>query len=303
MRKVEIVRKFDEIVAFAELEQFLDTPVKRYSSGMYMRLAFAVASHLEPEILVIDEVLAVGDVAFQKKCLGKMGDVAKEGRTILFVSHNMVAVQSLCTRTLWFEKGEVKKDGNTREVIASYINASLAIPAEQVWEDIATAPGNELVRIRRALVCPAGGAPTDPITTSTPVMIEFEYWNLIPDAYLHLSVVVKTQEGYTIFNTGSAWEPTWSEKAYPSGLFRSRFYIPADLLNDGTHRVDLYVVRNKSEVIYSQEDIVVFEVQDAERRGAWYGKWIGAIRPNLKWETQFLGESEARGHGDSGHGD
>ncbi len=290
MKKTEIDSKFDEIVTFSELERFLDTPVKRYSSGMYMRLAFAVASHLEPEILVIDEVLAVGDVSFQKKCLAKMGDVARAGRTVLFVSHNMVAVQSLCTRAIWLEEGELRRDGKTNEVISDYVSASLAVPTDQLWDDIDKAPGNDQIRIRRASVRAVGDAPSGTIDVSTPIMLEFEYSNLVPDAYLDLSVVIKTQEGYAIFNSGSGGEPRWSGKPYPSGSFRSRFYIPAALLNDGTHRVDLYVVRNQSEVIYKVEDILVFEVQDtSERRGVWYGKWIGAVRPNLRWETEFLG--------------
>ena len=150
MRKAEIERKFDEIVAFAELEKFLDTPVKRYSSGMYMRLAFAVASHLEPEILVIDEVLAVGDATFQKKCLGKLDEVAKQGRTVLFVSHNMVAVQSLCSRAVWLDRGEIQNQGPAKEVISQYLKTYLSMRAEQKWDDISTAPGNEQVRIQRA---------------------------------------------------------------------------------------------------------------------------------------------------------
>lgn len=295
MRKAEIHRKFDEIVAFAELEKFLDTPVKRYSSGMYMRLAFAVASHLEPEILMVDEVLAVGDVQFQKKCLSKMGDVAREGRTVFFVSHNMIAVLSLCSRVVWLEEGIMRGEGPPNEVVSNYLKTALFLRAEQVWDDINTAPGNEQIRIRRACLWPAGDEPTGPINVSTPVMIEFEYWNLVPGAYLDLSVVIKTEEGYPIFNTASGQEPVWSGKPYPAGLFRSRFYIPADLLNDGTHRVHLYVIRSQTEVLYDTEDILIFNVRDAsERRSAWYGKWIGAVRPNLKWETEFLGKERSQ---------
>jgi lipopolysaccharide transport system ATP-binding protein len=121
MRKAEVARKFDEIVAFSGVEQFIDTPVKRYSSGMYVRLAFAVAAHLEPDVLIVDEVLAVGDVGFQKRCLGKMGDVAREGRTVLFVSHNMAAVQKLCTRAVWLEHGRVRMNGDAEEVVAGYV--------------------------------------------------------------------------------------------------------------------------------------------------------------------------------------
>jgi lipopolysaccharide transport system ATP-binding protein len=292
MRKAEIERKFDEIVAFAELEKFLDTPVKRYSSGMYMRLAFAVSSHLEPEILIVDEVLAVGDANFQKKCLGKLGEVASEGRTVLFVSHNMIAVQSLCTRVLWLDQGKIMDQGPAKQVIAQYLKTSLAALPEQTWDHINTAPGNEQVRIRRACVYPANGMATDFISVKTPLIMEFEYWNLVPGAYLNLSVVISTKEGYPIFNTGSGREPVWHNKAFPRGLFRSRFHIPGDLLNDGTHRVHLYVVKDESVVLYDIDDILVFEVEEAsEQRSVWFGKWVGAVRPNLDWQTELLAES------------
>lgn len=291
MRKAEIERKFDEIVAFAELEKFLDTPVKRYSSGMYMRLAFAVSSHLEPEILIVDEVLAVGDANFQKKCLGKLGEVASEGRTVLFVSHNMLAVQSLCSRVLWLDQGKIMDQGPAKQVIAQYLKTSLAEQPEQTWDHVNTAPGNDQVRIRRACVYPADGL-ADSISVKTPLTIEFEYWNLAPGAYLNLSVVISTKEGQPIFNTGSGRDPVWHSKPFPRGLFRSRFHIPGDLLNDGTHRVHLYVVKDESVVIYDIDDILVFEVEDAsEQRSGWYGKWIGAVRPNLDWQTELLAES------------
>jgi lipopolysaccharide transport system ATP-binding protein len=292
MRKAEIERKFSEIVAFAELEKFLDTPVKRYSSGMYMRLAFAVSSHLEPEILIVDEVLAVGDAAFQKKCLGKLDEVAKEGRTVLFVSHNMLAVQSLCTRVVWLDQGEIQDQGPARQVISQYLKTSLAARAEQTWDNLNTAPGNEHVRIRRACVCAAGNLSTDLISVKTPLVMEFEYWNLVPGAYLNLSVVVSTKEGHPIFNTGSGGAPVWHNRPFPVGLFRSRFHIPGDLLNDGTHRVHLYVVKDQTLVIYDIDDILVFDVEEAsERASGWYGKWIGAVRPNLAWQTELLPES------------
>src|SRR6185369_16443293 len=144
--------KFDQIVAFAELDAFLDTPVKRYSSGMYMRLAFAVASHLEPEILLVDEVLAVGDAAFQKRCLGKMGAVAREGRTLLFVSHNMAAIRSLCPQVIWLDKGQIVAAGETEPIVRNYLeHATVPVP-EQIWENPQTAPGNEAVRIRSARI-------------------------------------------------------------------------------------------------------------------------------------------------------
>src|SRR5882724_6734138 len=141
MKKAEIVRNFDEIVAFAEVEKFIDTPVKRYSSGMYLRLAFAVASHMEPEILLVDEVLAVGDASFQKKCLGKLGNVAKQDRTVLFVSHNLVAVETLCGRALWLEAGRICRDGQASLVISEYLHSASSSVTERIWPAPAQAPG------------------------------------------------------------------------------------------------------------------------------------------------------------------
>ena len=154
MSKVEIKRKFDEIVAFSEIEKFLDTPVKRYSSGMYVRLAFAVAAHLEPEILIVDEVLAVGDAAFQKKCLGKMQDVSgHEGRTVIFVSHSMPTVSRLCGVGLLLEAGRKMMFGDVSEVIAKYNEKNFSAAAERVWADGAAAPGNDMVKLRAVRLC------------------------------------------------------------------------------------------------------------------------------------------------------
>ena len=152
MRRNEIQKKFDEIVAFAEVEKFIDTPVKRYSSGMYVRLAFAVAAHLDPEILVVDEVLAVGDAQFQKKCLGKMGEVSKnEGRTVLFVSHNMTAIKSLCRQAVLLEAGMIKSWGETGDVVDEYLKSTMTLH-EQIWESPENAPGNEKARLRLARI-------------------------------------------------------------------------------------------------------------------------------------------------------
>jgi lipopolysaccharide transport system ATP-binding protein len=291
MKRREISRKFDEIVAFAEIDRFLDTPVKHYSSGMYMRLAFAVAAHLEPEILLVDEVLAVGDAAFQKKCLGKMGEVAKEGRTVLFVSHNMAAVESLCSRVVWLDSGRVKDDGPPNQVVLNYLKTTFTTLGHRVWDDPADAPGTERVRLRRATVRPAHGSPLDPISVRTPFVIEFEFWNLAPGAHLNLSLVVAKDEGLRLFNTVPLMEPVWHGKPFPVGLFRSTCYVPGDLMNDGTHRVHLYVVEGESVVTFSVEDILVFDILDAaELRSVWFGKWSGSVRPMLEWRTEMLEE-------------
>ena len=288
MQRAEIEKKFDEIVSFAEIERFLDTPVKRYSSGMYMRLAFAVAAHLEPEILVVDEVLAVGDAQFQKKCLGKMGEVAREGRTVLFVSHNMMAVQNLCRRAIWLDSGRILEDAESGRVVASYLQHSFSARAEQVWDDITTAPGNDKLRLRSVRVRPVDGVASDPITICTPFVIEFEYWNLQPGARLDLSIHVYNEQGIIAFNPGTLHEPSWHGREFPLGLFRSACYVPGNLLNDGMYRVELLVVRDEGVIVHREDDALVFEVGDvAEMRGNWLGKWPGVFRPNLNWTTEL----------------
>jgi homopolymeric O-antigen transport system ATP-binding protein len=290
MRRAEIERKFDEIVAFAELEKFLDTPVKRYSSGMYMRLAFAVASHLEPEILVIDEVLAVGDASFQKKCLGKMGEVARQGRTVMFVSHNMTAIRSLCSRALWLDKGTIVEEGAAETVATNYLRTTFSTLNQRAWDDPLTAPGNDKVKLHRACVRPADSAlQMDAISVRTPFVIEFECWNLVPGACLNLSLVLYNDEGVALFNTGPTNEPVWHGKPFPAGLFRSQCYVPGDLMNEGTHRVQLHVVQDQSVVVFRADDVLVFDIIDsAELRTAWYGKVIGAVRPSLQWRTEMV---------------
>ena len=289
MTQKEIRRKFDEIVAFAELEDFIDTPIKRYSSGMHVRLGFAVAAHLEPEILLVDEVLAVGDAEFQKKCLGKMGASAQEGRTVVFVSHNMTAVQSLCERTLWLHNGKVKEDEDTGTVILNYLKTSSSASTEKIWDDVRTAPGNEKVRLHRACVRPENGVALDPISIRTPFVLEFEFWNLQPGACLNLSLLLYNEQGVLAFNTGPVREPVWHGRPFPAGLFRCACHVPGDLLNDGTYRLELLVIQDQRLLVYRHEDILVFDVNEAhERLDGWYGKWPGTFRPDLLWCTELL---------------
>ncbi len=296
MKKTEIVSKFDQIVEFSELEKFLDTPVKRYSSGMYMRLAFAVASHLEPEILVIDEVLAVGDAQFQKKCLGKMGDVATEGRTVLFVSHNMVAIQSLCQRALWLDHGEIIEDGAAGPVVSSYLHGSFGGGAslEEVWPEAETAPGNESIRLRRVRIKPVNGSPTDPLTTKTPFTIEVEYWNLRPDAKLHVTIHLYTEHEIVAFTTGSGHELKWAGQPMPVGLYRSVCQVPGDLLNVGRHRFKVLVIKDGTSVLYQHESNATFEILDlVERDISTYGHEPGVVKPALNWSTELLGATDS----------
>ena len=290
MRRDEITRKFDEIVDFAEVEKFIDTPVKRYSSGMYVRLAFAVAAHLDPEILVVDEVLAVGDAEFQKKCLGKMGDVAKEGRTVLFVSHNMVAVQTLCQRALWLDSGQLKTQGAVSQIVTTYLRSGLAEDntSERIWPDMATAPGNETVLLHRIAVRPEDGKPGDMLTMQMPIRIDVEYWNLLSAVHLHATLHVYNDQGIIAFTTGTLDLDPVLHVQPPTGLFRSVCHIPGNLLNSGFHRVDLLMVRGSQMANFQLNEAIGFEVIDnSERKFAWYGREPGVLCPQIAWSTEL----------------
>jgi lipopolysaccharide transport system ATP-binding protein len=290
MRKIEIKRKFDEIVAFAGIERFLDTPVKRYSSGMYVRLAFAVAAHLEPEILLVDEVLAVGDAAFQKQCLGKMSDVAVDGRTVLFVSHNMVAVQNLCTRVIWLDHGKIEDQGPASETLSKYLSATFPADSEQIWNERESAPGNDKVRLHHVVVRPEHGCPHDPISMGTALSVEIEYWNEIPETQLHIVLYFHTEQQAIAFTTASIDTDLITRTSrLPAGLLRSRCHIPGNFLNSGAHRISIGVVENGHRTIYRHDNVLSFVVLDLEKRhGTWYGKEPGAVRPQLNWQTEFL---------------
>ena len=286
MTRREIRGKFDEIVAFAEVEKFIDTPVKHYSSGMYVRLAFAVAAHLNPEILIIDEVLAVGDAAFQKKCLGKMEGVAREGRTVLFVSHNMIAVQSLCTKALTLVQGHLADLGEAGPVVSRYLADFGTSSLVREWSDIESAPGDERLRLRRVAVVPTlAGAE---ISARTPLRLEVEFSNRMPDAALHVTMLIQTEHGITAFASNSLIA-TGEPQRYPAGDVHAACEIPGDLLNSGLHRVSLLIVRDGASVILSIEDAVAFEVAEPERRsGAWFGKLAGVVRPRLNWNIKWV---------------
>jgi lipopolysaccharide transport system ATP-binding protein len=281
MSKSEITRKFDEIVAFAELEQFIDTPVKHYSSGMYVRLAFAVAAHLEPEILLVDEVLAVGDASFQRKCLGKMGDVSKTGRTIVFVSHNMSAMRRLASRAIWVEDGQIADTGPAANVIDHYLQKSAESNLASIWKDERTAPGDERVRLRGVRVIPQGNS-DGLITVHTPLRIEFSYWNYVAGAVLNVSMILNNLEEVCVLSGGPGHAPR------PVGLIRHSVIIPGDFLNAGSYYINAMIVKDASVGILLQNSVVAFEVVEGEVVGNWYGRPPGAVRPKLDWETEIM---------------
>lgn len=289
MRRNEIARNFDEIVAFAEIEKFIDTPVKRYSSGMYLRLAFAVAAHLQSEILIVDEVLAVGDAQFQKKCLGKMSEIRSGGRTILFVSHNLAAIQTLCSRALWVQDGQAIQDGQPVAVVADYLKTATMFVGERIWNDPSEAPGGDEIRLHAIRLIPEGDTSVELMNTSTPLVIEVQYWSFKSDTNLNLSMSVYNQEEICVFSSNSAGEQMWHDKPFPAGLFRTRCHIPGNMLNDGAYRISLLVIKDRATVVHREDDALVFEIQDnVEDRNGWCGTWDGVIRPKLYWSTELL---------------
>lgn len=284
MSRVEIRKKFDEIVEFAEIQQFLDTPVKRYSSGMYVRLAFAVAAHLDPDILLVDEVLAVGDAAFQKKCLGKMQTISDSGRTILFVSHNMSAVSSFCQKCLLLNNGRLELAGPVPEVIGRYFNHSHIDMSSKRWTS-ANAPGSPEVRILGVTVKAAGGDVGASIGIKDPIEVITEYDVLPPGMVAHLTYVLVNDQGVTCFSTFG--DPVY----HGPGIYRRTFVILGNLLNSGHYFLNLYVVRNASQHVFEYKEIAGFEVSDNEPRlGGWMGREPGILRPSLAWTHQQLSE-------------
>ncbi len=274
MTRHEITAKLDEIVAFAGIEAYIDTPVKRYSSGMYVRLAFAVAAHLEPDILIVDEVLAVGDAEFQKKCIGKMKDVsAGQGRTVLFVSHNMTAVKSLCSQALYLKSGNLIGQGHTQEIINTYLdNYSNNITLLE-WSSPEQAIGNDKVKIKKfEIISKIGNSSI--IDVNTPIEICYEFWSNITSGKTNLSMHLFSTTDEHIFNIGT------DAKEIGQGLFRGVCNIPPNLLNDGTYYLQMMIV-NDSTVIYDMPKHLYFEVVENRENSAWYGKWAGAVRPTF----------------------
>jgi lipopolysaccharide transport system ATP-binding protein len=296
MEKQELNRKFDEIVAFAELEKFIDTPVKHYSSGMYVRLAFAVAAHLEPEILLIDEVLAVGDAAFQKKCLGKMGDVAREGRTVVLISHNMPSIINLCQRALLLTAGRLEKEGHPNDVVQHYLDTVRSASGQIVWPEAAKAPGNDIVRLQAVRILQEGiDGPAADIDISKEVVIEISYWNLKDGALLYTAIWLRDQIGTVVFSTAnttsvSLTDDPWYGRPQPKGLFQATCRIPGNFLNEGLYSVTAIVGRGAADTQILQDYAISFHVHDTgQMRKEYFGGWIGIVRPRLAWETKYTG--------------
>ena len=288
MKRAEIQRNFAAIVEFAEVERFIDTPVKHYSSGMYLRLAFAVAAHLEPEIILVDEVLAVGDASFQKKCIRKMNSVANEGRTVLFVSHDMTNVSVLCGSVLLLDQGRVKMMGPADDVIASYIQQGASACSGVSW-DLLAAPGDDLVRITALRVCKEDQTETDSFALPEPVKIVVEFAVLDDDARLNPVFIVKNAFGTAVFSTANYEERAWGKRAFARGGYVAACTLPGHILNDGEYSVDALVVHDMRRVRAAAEKAISFKVHDdGSTRGDYVGPWAGIVRPRCSWQTEAL---------------
>ena len=287
MKRVEIVGKFDEIVDFAEVRKFIDTPVKRYSSGMYLRLAFAVAAHLEPEILVVDEVLAVGDAEFQRKCLGKMSDVAQEGRTVLFVSHNMSAILRLTEETIVLDKGQIVMRGPTPEAVDFYMTSEMAHSGERRWEPGDDYQTNNPFRPIAIRVLDSQGRITDRVISSEDFSVEFEYELQEELTGLRVGMYLTTSRGEPVFTSFDTDNPATYERLTErrKGHYLSRCRIPQDLLNGGVFVLGVNASSFRIRSYFTDEHALTFTVDPTGAPGSqWAEPRRGPVRPALNWE-------------------
>lgn len=285
MGRREIARKFDEIVAFAEVERFLDTPVKRYSSGMQVRLAFAVAAHLEPEILVVDEVLAVGDAQFQRKCLGKMEAVGREGRTVLFVSHQMSEVQRLCTRCILLDRGEIARDGAPATVVEEYL-AKAYDGATGAQCRFAEKPELDF-QVLEVRVCSAEGSPEQVFSCDAPVVVEIDCVSRRPVAGLYGYLALLTRSGMVLWVSDTHDLPPNRFDAVPRGRYRCRIALPPRLLGAGGYKLHLSFASSQARHGFQVDtpgECCSFELYDGlTRRG---NARDGHLSSLLQWELE-----------------
>lgn len=282
MTKREIRSKFDEIVDFSGVERYIDTPVKRYSSGMYVRLAFAVAAHLEPEILIVDEVLAVGDAEFQKKCLGKMKDVSvNDGRTVLFVSHNMAAVRTLCTQGLVMQYGTIVYKGGALDSVDYYQKSSNISSFFEHKGEVESAPGNNNIKILKFTTQPIKG---DYLTISSGVEFELIFYNSKPNINLDTTFELKNSDEITIFHSG---ELISNNKDSKMGIYTVKGKIAPNLLNAGIYKFNLIFGEDQKYPLYIQNEVIQFEILN-ESLGSNNNTLPGVVRPNLNFSNDFM---------------
>lgn len=292
MRKKEIDNKFDEIVEFSGVEKFIDTPVKRYSSGMKVRLAFSVAAHLDAELLIVDEVLAVGDIDFQKKSLEKMENVTQRGKTVLFVSHNMPAINRLCERVICLEHARKVDDGPAKQVVANYMSSSTGVVSSKVWNEPATAPKGSVARLIAVRAKNENDEVNDFFDICKPVIIEMEYEILKPGYIAMPHFGLRNEFGDVVFITIDQ-DPNWLNRPRRMGKYVSKVVVPGNLIAESTIFVNCNLMTlNPNEVQFSERSAISFVIADTfegdSARGNYLGtKFPGAVRPLLDWSTDF----------------
>lgn len=292
MSKSDIKHRFDEIVEFSGCGKYIDTPVKRYSSGMYVRLAFSVAAHLNTDILIVDEVLAVGDMEFQKKCLGRMGEVAKQGRSVLVVSHNMASISSLCNRAILIQRGGIIADGSVEEVVPLYLQAGaeqsglFKPPPEEI-------PGNDLVQLLSVEITQEGmSTPCADVDIAKEVIIRITYRCLQEGLSLYSAIWLKDSMGTVVLASGNAPDfnslnDSWWGKAHPVGVYCTEGKIPGNFLNYGRYHITPIVGITPSKTQILLEDKISFDVHDTgSMRKSYFGHRIGVVHPPLPWQTE-----------------
>jgi lipopolysaccharide transport system ATP-binding protein len=294
MKRREIQRKLPDIVEFSGIEKFIDTPVKRYSSGMYVRLAFSVAAHLEPEILLVDEVLAVGDAEFQQRCLGRMEDFSGTGRTVLFVSHNMQTINQLCNRAIWLDGGTIVEDGHPSDVVTQYLLQSSYTSGSQIaWADDESAPGDDLARLLAARVIDEDGRTVETIDVRQSIGIEIRYRVLRNGPAVFAKIRVHDRRDAIAFNAMDIG-PHAEESSLP-GVYTATAWIPGNLLNEGTTSVDIAVCTLHAPKLHQRAqryEAVSFGVIDPgdgdSARGRFTGELSGSVRPLLDWTVDRI---------------
>ena len=281
MRKKEILKKFDAIVDFSGVERYVDTPVKRYSSGMYVRLAFAVAAHLESEILIVDEVLAVGDAEFQRKCLGKMGDVSRgQGRTVLFVSHNMAAIKQLCSKGIVLSNGKFAFKGSQLDAVTNYQSSHLSSSSFNHTGPLENAPGNDNIRILKFNVTPLVG---DVISISSGVQFELIFYNHKSDINLDATFELRNSDEVTVFHHGAL---ITRNSDSGRGSYTVKGVIQPNLINAGIYRFNIIFGENQRYALFVVQDFIQFEILN-EALGSNSFQLPGVIRPNIQYNITF----------------
>jgi lipopolysaccharide transport system ATP-binding protein len=290
MKRREIDQRFDTMVDFSGIGKFIDTPVKRYSSGMYVRLAFSVAAHFEPEILLIDEVLSVGDAEFQRRCLGRMEEFGSSGRTVLFVSHQLPAVAQLCDRAIWINGGTIVDDGQPAEVIAKYLHETHDAGDQRIWDE-KDAPGNDLVRVLSTRVLPHDGMPPGIVDVRRPLGVEIVIRVLRPGKPVFPKIKVLDREDAVAFNAIDT-DPRWHDPT-PPGEYAATAWIPGNLLNEGTVNIEIAICSlgfpklEHHAAIYEALSVEVLDPGEGDSaRGGFSGQWKGVVRPKLEWSLE-----------------